>query len=99
MEGFPMNKKILLGTGITAGTLTALSIWNYRRFTLKPQSLGPTAYNVEVQKLPIQAGEHTLYGEFLLPKGRAGPLPTVICCPGFGTSFQFCKKRLECVWP
>ena len=89
-----MNKKILLGAGIAAGALTALSVWNYRRFTLKPQSFGSTAYDVEVQKLLIQAGEHTLYGELLLPKGKAGPLPTVICCPGFGTSYQFCQKTI-----
>ena len=89
-----MNKKILLGTGIAAGTLTALSIWNYRRFTLKPQSLGPAAYDVKVQKLPIRTGAHTLYGELLLPEGKSGPLPTVICCPGFGTGFQFCKKTV-----
>ena len=89
-----MNKKILLGTGIAAGTLTALSVWNYRRFTLKPQSLGSTAYDVTVQKLPARTSEHTLYGELLLPKGKSGPLPTVICCPGFGTSFQFCKKTI-----
>ena len=30
-----MNKKILLGAGIAAGMLTALSVCNYRRFTLK----------------------------------------------------------------
>ena len=89
-----MNKKILLGTGIAAGTLAALSIWNYRRFTLKPQPLGPAAYDVKVQKLPIRAGAHTLCGELLLPEGKSGPLPTVICCPGFGTSFQFCKKTI-----
>ena len=89
-----MNKKILLGAGMAAGTLTALSVWNYRRFTLKPQPLGAAAYGVKVQKLPVRAGEHTLYGELLLPKDKSGPLPTVICCPGFGTSFQFCKKTI-----
>ena len=89
-----MNKKILLGAGIAAGTLTALTVWNYRRFMLKPQSLGSTAYDAEVQELPVQAGEHALYGELLLPKGKSGPLPTVICCAGFGTSFQFCKKTV-----
>ena len=41
-----MNNKILLGAGVAAGVLTALSVWNYRRFTLKPQSLGPTIYDV-----------------------------------------------------
>ena len=89
-----MNKKILLSSGIAAGILTAMSVWNYHRLTLKPQSLGPTAYDVKVQTLSVQAGEHTLYGELLLPKGRTGPLPTVICCSGFGTSFQFCKKTV-----
>lgn len=89
-----MNKKILLGAGIAAGTLAALSVWNHRRFTFKPQSLDSAAYDVEVQRLPVQAGEHTLYGELLLPRGRSGPLPTVICCAGFGTSFRFCKKTI-----
>ena len=89
-----MNKKVLLGVSTAAGALTALSVWNYRRITLKPQSLGSTAYDVKVQKLPVRAGEHTLYGELLLPRGKTGPLPTVICCPGFGTSFQFCKKTV-----
>ena len=89
-----MNKKILLSAGIAAGTLAALSVWNCRSSTLKPQSLGPAAYDVEAQKLPIRAGGHTLYGELLLPKGKSGPLPAVICCPGFGTSFRFCKKTI-----
>lgn len=89
-----MNKKILLGAGIAAGTLAALSVWNYRRFIMKPQSLGSKVYDVTVQKLPVRSGDHTLYGELLLPKGKVGSLPTVICCPGFGTSFQFCKKTI-----
>ena len=89
-----MNKKVLLSAGIAAGTLAALSVWNYRRFALKPRSLRPITYDVEVQKLLVRSGEHTLYGELLLPKGKSGPLPTVICCSGFGTSFQFCKKTI-----
>ena len=88
------KKKVLLGATVAAGTLTALSVWNYRRLTLKPRSLGPAAYDVKIQKLPVRAGGRTLYGELLLPKGKSGPLPTVICCPGFGTSFQFCKKTV-----
>ena len=68
-----MNKKVLLVVGMTAGTLAALSVWNYRRLTLKPQSLGPTVYDVGVRKLPVQAGDHTLYGELLLPQGKSGP--------------------------
>ena len=89
-----MNRKLLLGAGLAVGTLTALSVWNIRSHTLKPRPLGPAAYEVEVRKLPVRAGEHTLYGELLLPKGKSGPLPTVICCPGFGTSFQFSKKTV-----
>ena len=89
-----MNKNILLGAGMAAGMLTALSVWNYRRFTLKPLSLGSATYDVKIQTLPIRAGEHTLYGELLLPKDKSGLLPTVICCSGFGTSFQFCKKTV-----
>ena len=89
-----MNKKILLGAGIAAGTLTAMSVWNYRRFTLKPRSLGSVTYDVKIQKLPVRAGEHTLYGELPLPKDKSGLLPTVICCSGFGTSFQCCKKTV-----
>ena len=72
-----MNKKVLLGTGMAAGALTALSVWTYRRFMMKPQSLGSTAYDAEVRNLPVQADEHTLYGELLLPKGKPGPLPAV----------------------
>ena len=66
-----MNKKILFGAGIAAGMLAVLSVRNYRRFTLKPQPLGPVAYDVEVQKLSIQADKHALYGEMLLPKGKS----------------------------
>lgn len=89
-----MRKKMLLGAGIVAGALTALSVWNGHRSTLKPQSLGSAAYGVNIQKLPVRTGEHTLYGELLLPRGKSGPLPTVICCAGFGTSFRFCKKTI-----
>lgn len=89
-----MRKKILLGAGIVAGALTALSVWNDHRSTFKPQSLDSAAYGVDVQKLPVRTGGHTLYGELLLPRGKSGPLPTVICCAGFGTSFRFCKKTI-----
>ena len=89
-----MNRKFLLGAGIAAGALTALSVRHYRRTVLKPRSLGPADYDVTVRKLPVRAGEHTLYGELLLPKGKSGPLPTVICCAGFGTSFRFSKKTV-----
>lgn len=73
-----MRKKILLGAGIVAGAWAALSVWNNHRSALKPQSLDSAAYGVDVQKLPVRTGEHTLYGELLLPKGKSGPLPTNI---------------------
>ena len=44
--------------------------------------------------LPVRTGGHTLYGEMLMPKGKSGPLPTVVCCPGFDTSFRFCRKTM-----
>lgn len=89
-----MNKKILLGAGIAAGTLAALSVRKTLRFAMRPQSLGPAAYDTEVRELPVRADEHTLYGELLLPKGKSGPLPTVVCCPGLDTGFQFCKNTI-----
>ena len=70
------------------------AIWYNSRCTLKPRSLGSVTYDVKIQKLPVRAGEHTLYGELPLPKDKSGLLPTVICCSGFGTSFQCCKKTV-----
>ena len=70
IEKFPMKQKILLGSGVAVSTLTALSVWNYRRITLKPRSLGSTAYDAEIQMLPVRTGGHTLYGEMLMPNGR-----------------------------
>ncbi|MGN0999871.1 MAG: alpha/beta hydrolase family protein [Faecousia sp.] len=35
-----------------------------------------------------------LYGELLTPKGKTGPLPTVICCHGFGSSYKLCKNTM-----
>ena len=73
-----MRKKILLGAGIVAGALTALPVWNDHRAAFKPQSLDSAAYGVDVQKLSVRTGGHTLYGELLLPRGKSGPLPTNI---------------------
>lgn len=77
-----------------AAVLVGLSIYNYRSFMPKPRTMGETACPVKVYKRPISAGAHTLYGELLRPKGREGPLPTVICCHGFGSSYKLCKKTV-----
>lgn len=77
-----------------AAVFAAASVYNYRRFMPRPRSFGPVSFPVETRKLPIRAGEHTLYGELLRPKGKDGPLPTVICCHGFGSSYKLCKKAM-----
>lgn len=83
-----------LFTAAALGGLAALSVWNYRRFVPSPQSFGQKKYAVEVKPMTVQAGEHTLYGELLRPKGVEGPLPTVICCHGFGSSYRLCKDTM-----
>ncbi|MGN0998339.1 MAG: alpha/beta hydrolase family protein [Faecousia sp.] len=77
-----------------AAALVGLSVFNYRRFMPKPRALAEKSYDVDVRKLPVQAKGHTLYGELLTPKGRTGPLPTVICCHGFGSSYKLCKNTM-----
>lgn len=70
------------------------SVYNYRRFMPRPRSFSDKTYKVEVRKHPVQAGGHTLYGELLRPVGVSTPLPTVICCHGFGSSYKFCKNTM-----
>lgn len=86
-------KKLLIAAAALGG-MTALSVWNYRKFMPSPQNFTDKKYAVEVKPLKIQAGEHMLYGELLRPKWRSGPLPTVICCHGFGSSYRFCKGTM-----
>lgn len=86
--------KEVVYVAIAAGAFVALSMWNYRRFMPKPRPLCKPDYEVEIHKLPVQAGEHTLYGELLLPKGKTGVLPTVICCHGFGSSYKLCRDTM-----
>ena len=71
---------------VTALTLSAAAYFNYRRFVYKPQSLGKQKYKVNTQPLTVQAGDHTIYGELLLPQGVSGKLPTVIVSHGLGSS-------------
>ena len=84
-------KKILIAT-MSAVALGAVSYANYRHFVPKPQALGDKKYKVSTQVMAIAAGEHTLYGELLLPKGVRGKLPTVICSHGLGSSGKNVKK-------
>ena len=69
--------------------LAALSYVNYRRFIPKPKPLCDEAFAVEIRKLSIPSGEHTLYGELLLPKGAAGKLPTIVCSHGLNGSCHY----------
>lgn len=77
-----------------AAALAGLSVYNYRRFMPGPRAMGEAACRVEVYKRPISAGAHILYGELLRPEGKEGPLPTVICCHGFGSSYRLCKNTV-----
>lgn len=86
-------KGIIYGV-MTMGALAALSTWNYRRFMPKPRQLCDPGYQIEIRKLPVQSGKRTLYGEMLIPKGKAGALPTVICCHGFGSSYKLCRDTV-----
>lgn len=82
---------------IVAGVLTLfvlVSICNYRRFMPRSRSFAETTCKVEVQKYSVQAEGHTLYGELLRPVGVNAPLPTVICCHGFGSSYKLCKSTM-----
>lgn len=89
-----MGKIALLGAGIAAGALTALSVWNYRRFVPKPIAMGEGTNKVEVRKLPIRSGDHTLYGELMLPKDHTGRLPTIICSHGFNGSYHYFRDSV-----
>lgn len=77
-----------------AAVFVGMSVYNYRRFMPKPRAFGEQKYDVAVRKYPVRADGHTLYGELLTPKGKVGPLPTVICCHGFGSSYKLCKDTM-----
>lgn len=71
-----------------AAVLIVISYLNYRHFVPNPVSVGEKTYEVESRVLEVPMKGRTLYGELLLPKGETGPLPTVICSHGFGSSGQ-----------
>ena len=92
-----MNKKSITIIGgaaaVTAATAGA-ALWNLRRLVPRARSFSETTKKVQVSVLTIGAGDHTIYGEIMRPKGEVGPLPTVICCHGFGSSYLLCKETM-----
>lgn len=86
-------EKWIAGVG-AAAAFTAFSVWNYRRFMPRPRPLCRPGNEIEIRPLTVQAGEHKLYGELLLPKGANMPVPTVICCHGFGSSYKLCRDTM-----
>ena len=72
--------------------LALFSLWNYRRFMPALKSYGEPKYKVTKKVIHIEANGRTIYGEILLPEGKSGPLPTVICSHGFGSSYKLCES-------
>lgn len=83
-----MKKKTILIIGGIVALLLIISYVNYRHFVPKPVSVAEQTYQVESTVVEIPANGHTLYGELLLPSDVSTPMPTVICCHGFGGSGQ-----------
>ena len=81
--------KGLLIAAASLGSFAGLSLLNYRRFVPKPRAMSEAANKVEVRKLLVESGGHTLYGELMLPKNRSGKLPTIICSHGFNGSYRY----------
>ena len=72
--------------------LAVFSLWNYRRFMPALKSYGEPKYKVTKKVVHIKANGRTIYGEILLPEGKDGPIPTVICSHGFGSSYKLCES-------
>lgn len=85
-----MIKLYLAAAGLAA--LGGITYWNYSRRMPKPCALTETSCAVTEQVMTIEANGHRLYGELLLPQGQTNPLPTVICCHGFGASYKLFTK-------
>ena len=79
-----MGKALVITASAVA--LGAVAYANYRRFVPKPQALGDQKYQVNTQVMTIPAGDHTIFGELLLPAGVSGKLPTVIVSHGLNSS-------------
>ena len=72
--------------------LALVSLWNYRRFMPSQKAYGEAKYKVTKKVINIEANGRKIYGEILLPEGKEGPLPTVICSHGFGSSYSLCEN-------
>ena len=92
-----MNKKnitIIGGAAVTAAATAGAALWGLRRYIPKTRSFSDMTKKVQTSVLTIGAGDHTIYGELMRPKDEIGPLPTVICCHGFGSSYLLCKSTM-----
>ena len=92
-----MDKKSITIIGgaaaVTAATAGA-ALWGLRKYLPKARSFSEKTCTVQDSVLTIGAGDHTIYGELMRPKGVVGPLPTVICCHGFGANYRLCKMTM-----
>lgn len=79
---------------LVAAVFAAVSYWNYRRFMPAPRALGAEKYKIAVRPLCIDWNGKKLYGELLVPEGKSGKLPTVICCHGYGSSYKLTKTMI-----
>lgn len=89
-----MSLTMFAVTAVIGAVAVGGSVYNYRRFMPKARAMGNRTWSVVVQKMPITTPKHILYGELLRPKEKEGPLPTVICCHGFGSSYKLCKNTV-----
>lgn len=87
------NAAIAAGAALVLG---AAAYANYRRFVPKPMALGGTKYPVEARDLTVDAGEHSLFGQLLVPCGIDGKLPTVIVSHGLNSNGK--NAKVESVW-
>lgn len=87
-----MNTGIIFaGAAVALGGLAYL---NYRRFVPKPRALGDREYKFETRDLTVDAGEHTLFGQLLIPQGVSRKLPTVIVSHGLNSNGKNAKDLI-----
>lgn len=86
-------KTAIIAAG-AAMTLGAAAYANYRRFMPKPMAFGGTKYPVETIDLNIDAGNHSLFGQLLVPCGINGKLPTVIVSHGLNSNGKNAKNLI-----
>ncbi|MBP1587175.1 MAG: alpha/beta fold hydrolase [Clostridia bacterium] len=85
------NAAIAAGAALVLG---AAAYANYRRFVPKPMALGGTKYPVQTRDLTVDAGEHSLFGQLLVPCGIDGKLPTVIVSHGLNSNGKNAKALI-----